>query len=166
MLVGVALAGWLVGWGAAPAAVYRWTDEAGRVHFGQVPPSDRPYTVVKVPREGGSGSPAPEEARQGGAHGEAPASPPTAEGVGAQGAAGGAGEASGQGGAGQPPRAPAPPSPEACARLARALDTLISRPPSRVLVRGPGGELRRMSEAEHREQVARLRRRLARCPGR
>jgi len=139
----------------AAAVVYRWTDEAGRVHFGQVPPPGRPFEALQVP--GGQG-------------GEAPPAPPPR-------AAEAMEREEGREGTGAPrPEAAAPggsspgaePVPAAdCDRARRTLETLRSRPPSRVLVRAPDGTVRRMTEAEHREQVERLRRLLARrCGGR
>ncbi len=156
VLSGMLLAALLAA-GAGPAVaavVYRWTDEAGRVHFGQVPPAGRPFEVLRVPGgQAGEGAPAPAATK--GAPGErvpdeagAPPSPPRNAGV-SEGAGPREEDAAGR---------------VDCERARRTLETLRARPPSRVLVRASDGTVRRMTEAEHREQLERLGRLLAeRC---
>lgn len=46
ILTGLLLA---LGTHQALAAMYKWTDEAGNVHYTQRPPNDRPTQVIKAP---------------------------------------------------------------------------------------------------------------------
>ncbi|GBE09480.1 hypothetical protein BMS3Bbin12_00195 [bacterium BMS3Bbin12] len=128
----------------ASAAIYRWTDSSGVIHYSQTPPTSPERDVVRLPESGSDVGAVPVVAKPSGKSADRPAAKKPAQPA-------------------KKPGAKAPESPaQHAARCRKARKTLtLVRTHTRIRLHEANGKVRRMSEAQRQAKIQALEKELA-----
>lgn len=141
--ISLLLAGLLL---AAPAsaAIYRWTDSSGVIHYSQTPPTSPERNVVRLPESGSDVGAVPVVAKPPGKSADRPAGKKPDRPA-------------------RKPKAKTPESPaQRAARCRKARKTLtLVQTHTRIRLHEANGKVRRMSEAQRQAKIRALKKELA-----